>query len=337
MLRGRIERIRSDFDRLRAIPMGDPSEREVIVYLPPDFKSKGELPSVYFLPGWGSRASKFVHDSGIFGMSFLEQIENAILSQHVPAFIGVFVDAASKLGCSQYINSPSLGPIQDWIADDVTELVDSRFGAAAHAEKRVIAGHSSGGFGAIWMGLQRPDRFRGVISAAGDSFFELSVLSHLLPTWSELQKAGSIENFIKNFLAHPQPTSLGSRSFLTMLTLSLAPCYAPRPGQGPLHGELFFDFESGALKKEVWEEYLSKDPLQGFGQIDAAPLKKSFFLLDCGKHDEYAAQLGHRQLYQKLKNQNIPAQLEEFDGRHSGNDWRYSFRLKAVMNQMGLS
>jgi pimeloyl-ACP methyl ester carboxylesterase len=309
--------------------MGDPSLREVITYIPPNVDTAG-LKTVYFLPGWGSRGSKFLQDSEVFGQSFLHRLEAAVSSKEIYAFVSVFVDGSSTLGCHQYINSASLGPVQDWIAEDLPQLIETRYGCSAKASDRIVAGHSSGGFGALWLGLQRPDRFQRIVAAAADSFFEISILSHLLGTWQELTQRGGIEGFLQYFKKHPQPQSLGSRSFLTMLTLSLAPCYSPRTSPAPLFGELFFDLQTGQIREEIWEEYLRWDPIRGVTQTDSKKLENSFFVLDCGTEDEYGAQLGHRQIAEKMTHQGISHHLMEFSGKHSGNDWRYIERLKHV-------
>lgn len=336
MISGRTERFHLNFPRLENNSIGDPAIREIIVHLPPKKLEASEsgFPSVYFLPGWGSRGSKFLSDSQVFGPSFLELLENAMLGGELPAFVSVFVDSQSKLGCHQYLNSASLGPVQDWIAEDIPKWLESKYPCSSDPQNRIVAGHSSGGFGALHLGFDRPDRFQGIIAAAADSFFEFSLMNGLLTALQEINQAGGLENFLGQFYQHPMPQSQGSASFLTMLQLSLAACYAPRPGLEPLHGELFFDLETGAIRPDIWEEYLEKDPIRRMDKIDPQKLAKSFFVLDCGNRDEFGAQYGHKQIAKKMQAKSIPYHQMDFKGRHSGNDWRYVDRLKAYFGRL---
>ncbi|TVQ80479.1 MAG: alpha/beta hydrolase [Bradymonadales bacterium] len=335
MLSGRIESIHREFPRLKDNSIGDSAQREISIYQPPKqlTKSQNRLQSVYVLPGWGSRASKYLQNTQVFGESFLSLIERAMLESKLPPLILVFLDGASRFGCHQYIDSAALGPNQTWIADDVTALVEERAPASPEPEDRIIYGHSSGGFGALWMGFQRPDRFRKIVCSAADSFFELSILKEVPGACAELEKAGGVEAFLEEFLKHPMPSALGSRSFLTMLLLSLAPCYAARPKTLPLHGEVFFDIKTGKIKQDIWEEYLKWDPARAVDLQDHSKLKQSYFVLDCGLQDEFAAQLGHRQIAESLQKHALPHRLEEFHGRHSGNDWRVIQRLQWALRE----
>jgi len=331
-----IQYLRHSSESIKDFPMGDSPEREVPVFLPPGYDPKRSeaYPVVFFLAGWGARGSKYLADDSIFNWSFPRIISKAIQDGSLPPMICVFPDGSSKLGCSQYVNSPALGNYLDYICDELVPLVDENFHTHADANYRAVTGHSSGGFGALICGMKRPDIFKVICSSAGDSFFEVSVLPGLSPCLTEIEKAGGVENFLEDFLSHPNPSSLGYTKFITMLTLSLAPCYAPNPSKPPLYGDLFFDVKTGEIIPEVWERYLKWDPVRMIDKHQKELKSLSYVLLECGLQDEYAAQWGHRQIAEKLKKLGVSYELNEYPVKHSGQNWRFQERLSKMLKAM---
>lgn len=319
---------------IRNFPMGDAARRTFAVYLPPSYSEKNKYPVIFFLPAWGNKASKYLQDDSVFGLSLQEQFDRGISSNQLAPFIGVFAEATSKLGSSQFVNSPSLGHYENYICDELVNLVDSKYSTYSSGEKRGIMGHSSGGYGALSIGMHRPDRFQYVASASGDSYFEINLMSAVSSTIQEIEKAGSIEKFLEQFLSHPNPGFMGGSKMMAMMMLSLAPCYAPRPNKPPLHGELFFDLKTGEIDPKIWQEYLEFDPVRMADRHSENLKKLKFVLLDCGLQDEYGAQWGHRQLYQKLLQLRVPCELSEFSGRHSGHNHRFYERCQKLLRLM---
>ncbi len=314
--------------------MGDSAERRVGVYLPPDYDSSRSYPSVYLLSAWGNQPMKYFSEDSIFGRPLQTLLDQAIRQADLPACILIAPDAGSKLGSSQFLNSPSLGNYQNFIADELVDWVDQKFSTKSAARYRAVMGHSSGGFGALRLALERPDRFLNVASASGDSFFEFHLMPLILPTILEIEKSGSIEAFISEFLNHPNPSSFGPSKMLAMLCLSLAPCYAPQPKKPPLFGDLFFDLKSGKIDHEIWHRYLGQDPVRRVKDYRENILKLQHILLDAGTSDEYGAQLGHRQLAESLQEIGARFELIEFQGRHSGHNHRFVLRIKKLLASM---
>lgn len=306
------------------------------VYLPPNFDDSGKTlyPLIFLLSGWGSRSSKYLNSDSAFGRSIPDQLDELILAKQLPACIIVCPDGTSKLGHSQYINSPSTGHYMDYLCDELVALVDEKYPTFKSADKRAVMGHSSGGYGALAICAERPDVFKYFCSSAGDSFFEASVLPGLVPSVSCIESSGGVENFIHEFLSHPNPGGLGHAKFMTMLTLSLAPLYCPSPNNGPLYGELFFDPSSGAIHDDIWNKWLEHDPLRFIQKKITNVAKSKLILLDCGLQDEHAAQWGHRQIAQILKKEGVQHELREYSGRHSGQNWRFPERMELILKEM---
>ncbi|MDB5038943.1 MAG: esterase family protein [Bacteriovoracaceae bacterium] len=319
---------------LKGFPMGDPHERVFPVYLPPGYSRKRAepYPVVFLLAGWSGRSSSYVNDSSVFQIPLQARLDQAIRGKKMPPVIVVFPDGASKLGGSQYVNSPAIGNYMDYIADELVELIDDRYHTHRSARYRGIAGHSSGGYGALVHGFLRPDRFQFVCSSAGDTYFELSFAPAIIDALNEIKKAGSIQKFISEISNSTQPPS--GRKMNGLLMVSMAPIYAPNLKAAPLYGDLPFDLETGEMIEEVWKKYLKWDPVHLIDKTFKKAKALKFIHLDAGLQDEYALQWGHRQLAAKLKKYKIPHQLDEFVGTHSGNHWRFEGRIQLMLTKM---
>jgi len=319
---------------LKSAPLLKTPVRELAVYLPPDYSDQKKYPVFYILSAWGNRPTKYLADDSVFGESLPTQFDRMIESKSLEPVILVFPDGSTPLGCSQYIDSSSSGMHLTHLCDEIVPFIDQTYSTLAFNSSRAALGHSSGGFGALHLGFRRPDVFSYVCSAAGDSFFELNLLPALLPTLQELDKAGSLDKFLEEFLNHPNPGSMGSSKIMAMMLLSLAPCYAPRPGKPPLYGELFFDPTTGKINPQVWQEYLNWDPLTATELFSENIKSLKLILLDAGKSDEFGAQYGHRQLFSELKKLGAQVEITEFSGRHSGHNHRFVERVQRIQFEM---
>jgi enterochelin esterase-like enzyme len=323
--------------KLKGFPMKDAHARTFPVYLPPGYSKKPKVPyNVFFLlAGYSGKGSAYIADDSAFGVPLQARLDRAILDKKLPPCIVVFPDCTSKYGCSQYVNSPAFGHYMDYLCDELVPLIDEKYPTRRSRDHRAVAGHSSGGFGALVTGMLRPDAFGIVCSSAGDSFYEANVISQINTMMIELQKAGGIEKFIKGFLEADNRRSLSSGAFDCMMMLQLASCYAPNPKAPPLYGDLFFDLETGALIPEVWEKYLSWDPVRMVDRQAANLRKLKWILLEAGLQDEHALQWGHRQIAQKLKGLGVPHEVVEYPGGHGGHHWRFESRLIRMSQRMG--
>jgi S-formylglutathione hydrolase FrmB len=334
-----IELLKHSSEAIKGFPMGDSHQRELAVMLPPNYdpKRKEPYPVIFVLAGWGARSAKYLDNTAAFGWNFRDGMTKAMEEGKLAPCIYAFPDGNSKMGCSQYINSPSLGNYMDYICDEMTALVDEKFHTHKSSKFRAVMGHSSGGYAALIYAMKRPDAFHAFCSSAGDSFFEASILPAVIPAVSEIERAGSVDEFLEAMLEHPNPLGQGYSKFITMLTLSLAPCYAPNPSKAPLYGDLFFDLATGQIKQDIWQKYLSWDPVRLCDESEDNLKKVGFLLLECGLQDEHAAQWGHRQLAEKFEKLDLNFEIHEYPGKHSGHNHRYEKRVERILNSMKLT
>lgn len=324
---------------LKDNPMGDSHIRNLPVYIPPNYDSdrKEPYPVVYLLAGWSGRGARYINDEGVFTPSLPETFDQMIFEKKMPPVLVVFPDCGTKLGASQYVNSKANGPYMDYLCDELIPFVDQNFHTHKNQNFRGIAGHSSGGFGALATVMLRSDCFSYVCSSAGDSWYEYLYIQPIPMMVRVLKREGGVEKFIEKFLSSPNPLGLMSRdSAETMMMLSMCACYAPNLSVPLLKGDLYFDLETGELISDVWKRFLAWDPVY---MVDAHvdSLKNLKWIhLEAGAEDEYGLQIGHRQISKKLKSHGINYVMNEYPGKHGGHHYRFGQRIARMLEQMYL-
>jgi len=135
--------------------LGDPTEREALVVLPPSYvDSDARYPVVYFLDGHQESVGRF----GPVRAQLAKQMQGAGKRE----FIVVEIDGRGGLPGNFYANSPVSGNVADFVAEDLTSYIDAHYRTVADRSSRGLAGFSMGGSGAVNLGLARPDVFGAV-------------------------------------------------------------------------------------------------------------------------------------------------------------------------------
>ena len=334
--RGRIEILVHHSKLLADNPLGDPSERELGVYLPPGYDgSTRRYPVIFMLPGFTGTGLQMI-SRGAWQLPIDHRMDALIAAQHAAPAILVMPDCFTRYGGSQYVDSPAIGRYASYLCDELVPFVDARFRTVADHSGRGVVGKSSGGYGALHLAMTRPTVFSAAASHAGDCAFELSYRRELPLVAAALDREGGLENFIKRFDAAP---SKSSHDIEALSVICCAAAWSPSetgpygPGLGI---DLPFELRTGALKAEVWSRWLAADPLQQMDDPARADALRSLsvLFLDAGRSDEYGLQLGARQLSDKLRAAGISHTHEEFAGGHRHTTHRYDRSLSLVSNAL---
>jgi len=332
-----IRYVKHESKLLEDNPMGDPYVRHFPVYVPPGYDPKRSepYPIVYLLAGWAGRGARYINDEGVFLPSLPQTFDEMIHKKQMHPVIVAFPDCGTKFGASQYVNSTANGPYMDYLCDEIVPFIDGEFHTHKSREFRGIAGHSSGGFGALVTSMIRSDCFASVCSSAGDSWFEY-LYTTCIPTMIKLiHEAGGVEKFIKEFFLKPNPLGLSSQDQgETMMNLSMCSCYTPNLSVPVLKGDLYFDLHTGELIPEVWKKFLAWDPVYMVDEHVESIKKLTWIHLEAGSEDEYGLHIGHRQISKKFKNHGIEHVIEEYPGRHGGHHYRFGERIKRMLERM---
>jgi S-formylglutathione hydrolase FrmB len=330
MLRGTVDRVRFRGAALTSNALGDPVERELLVYLPPsyadDTRPPRRYPLVMVLPGFAATNSSLLNFKP-WEPNLFERYER-LLAQGCGEAILVLPDCFTRLGGSQYVDSAAQGDYQRYLAEDVLALVDARYRTLGTRGSRAIVGKSSGGFGALRMGLDRPDCFAVIASHAGDCAFELTLRGRFTEVLPVYEKHGGPAGFLA---ALREPTERAPRSqseFHALEMLALAHAYAD--------GELPVDPYTATLIPARWERWLAADPVVLSAPSSTAKSAKTLtdarlVFLDAGRSDEYGLQFGARILAGQLRSAGVAVEHEEFDGGHMGTGYRYDVSLPKMI------
>jgi enterochelin esterase-like enzyme len=315
--RGRVEMPSFESALLKGNCAGDPHVREVAVYLPPGSGERGErLPCVWLLASFTSHAHGFL-ETHPWRRGVVSLYDEAVAAGAAPRAILVMPDCFTWLGGSQYVDSAYLGPYERYLVEELVPFVDATY--PTRPGSRAVVGKSSGGFGALRLGMRHPELFGAIASISGDVAFEDSLGPELLACLRGLVPyQGDPARFLEAFRSDPD---LSGDGHAVINALAMAACYSPNL-ESSLGFDLPMDLRTGERKQTVWNRWLAFDPLNAVGEHAAALQRLRLLHLECGLRDEFHLQWGTRRLSNRLRALGIPHDHEEHEGGHRGLDPR---------------
>lgn len=324
-LRGQLEAVGIEGAALRGNALGDPTWREHFVYLPPGYDGKKRFPVVYLLPAYQSASRALLHSDA--GQPNVFQIfDRAITRGFSDEAIVVGVDSNTSFGGSQYIDSLTTGAYQTSLVDDVMATIDANYRTLPGA--RAVAGHSSGGYGALRLALDRPGTVQAVASHAADAGFDTSLRPLFEGAAVRIREAGGLTRFARTVRAEG-PASGGLASFL----LAAATAYSPDLSLPFPFARMPFDLNTAELRPSVWARWLDHDPavLTKRGGADAFRDLKLLYV-DAGTRDEFDLNVGARSIAEDARAAGARVFHEEFDGGHGGTTHRFGISLPMLVD-----
>jgi S-formylglutathione hydrolase FrmB len=288
--------------------LGDPTERDLFVYLPPGYHdSARRYPVAVLLHAAGSSAARLANppaDSPRWSPPIEDVLEPVFARQGVAPMIVVVPDGDTRVGCSQWVDSPVTGNFARYVVHDVLEHVDKNYRTLAQPASRGILGFSSGGFGAWNIASQHPETFGALAMLSGDSYLELTH-KHML------------YRFLDSIWPEAPSGPLEGNEW-AQLVYDYAATYSPNVSNPPFFVDLPISFPSGEIIEEVWARWLSFDPVVNWRERQANLRALRGILLDVGTADDYQLQWGHRLLSHHLRVAGIDHVATENAGNHGG-------------------
>jgi enterochelin esterase-like enzyme len=302
--------------------LGDPNERDLFVYLPSGYdKSDRRYPTAYLLHAYGDTAAKAVTPAtdGQRWQPPLEDVLDPVFRRMgVAPMIVVIPDGNSRYGCGQWVDSPVTGNFEQYVLNDVVGFADANYRTFPNPRSRGVFGFSSGGFGAWNLASRNPDVFGESAVLSADSFLDMThkvmPYKYLDSIWPEAPD-GPIEG-----------------NFWSEIVYDYAACYSPNPDRPPHYVDLPVAFPSGELIQEVWDRWLSFDPVVNVHDRLDNLRKLSGILLDAGSNDDYNLHWGHRLLSHHLNEAGIEHEHRENTGNHGG---RWPERYQMALQWLG--
>jgi S-formylglutathione hydrolase FrmB len=330
---GHFDELEIESNVLRDNPLGDPHVRPLWIYVPPAYDAEPDrrFPTIYLIQGMTGQLDMW-HNRSAFRPNVPERIDALFAKEDCPPALVVAVDAWTRYGGSQFIDSPGTGRYCEYLCDEVVSFVDSRYRTLAEAANRGLTGKSSGGYGAMVVPMLRPDVFGGLATHAGDALFELCYL----PEFGEVARTlrdeyeGSYERFWEDF--HSRPAFAKSSDFPLVNEYAMAACYSANE-DGSI--DLPFDVATGMLREDVWQRWLAWDPVRMARRHADALRSLRAIYIDAGKKDEFFLDLGAEAFRRELEALGITdVFFELFDAKHGGIEYRYPIAIRYLAERM---
>jgi S-formylglutathione hydrolase len=297
---GTVEKVTVHGKALDGNLEGDSPEREVTVYLPPSYAADQtrRFPVIYLLHGYGGRDDTFT----VRLANLAESSDKLAAAQGFSSAIVVTPNAFSLHKGSMYSNSPTTGDWERFIAEELVSYVDGHYRTLANRMSRGLAGHSMGGYGALRIGMKRPD-----------VFFSLYLMSSccLSPNRNPNPEAMAAAEAIKT--REQAEEASRNQGFGPSVNLASAAAWSPNPRNPPLYLDL--PVKDGKVRPDIVAKWVANAPLEMIDQY-AENLNKYYAIaIEIGTADRLLA--SNKQLHDAMTRLRIPHSFEEYDGDHT--------------------
>ncbi len=305
--------------------LGDPSRREIPVYVPPSYNAESDrrYPVIYWLHGFGGIGLAAVNRS--LWIPSLPELMDEVIQDGAPPAILVMPDASTRYGGSQYLNSPATGQYEDYIVRDLVPYIDGRYRTKPAAAHRGLSGKSSGGYGALVLAMRNPKVFAGVASHSGDMYFESGYKPFFWKAIQEINKYGSVEKFLRVFDGMPKKRQEAFEALMLLVAMAMA--YSANPDGSY---DLPVDLGTGQINEAVWHRWLQWDPVYMVERYAEGLRQMKLVYFECGTKDQWNLQFGARILHQRMTTLGIKHEHQEFDDDHSSINYRYVESLRRL-------
>jgi len=324
-MKGRVVRTSHQSLCLSDNPLADPHERDLYVYLPPQYDGKRRFGVVMMLAGFGATNHSIAAWSP-WKPNAIELFDRLVAEGRCQPAILVLPDCFNRWGGSQFIDSEGTGRYQTYLAEEVFPFVDAEYQTIPRREARAVVGRSSGGFGALRLGMDRPDVVSVIASHAGDAAFEVSMRPMLTSAAIAIDLAGGLRAFAEEI---PSTGPQNASQFDAIFVLAASAAYSPDRACFPF-AQIPMNTETGEFREDVWARWLEHDPLLRIDTSAAALQAMSLVYIDAGSRDEHGLHFAARLLKDALCERGLPVYYEEYEGGHRGTSWRYETSLPRI-------
>ena len=297
VLNGTLERVKVHGKSLEGNLMKESPAPEVSIYLPPSYAKEPNrrYPVVYLLHGYTNS------DLGYFGPTGRQLhviAERVFGAGSAKEMILVMPNCMNAYGGCMYSNSVTAGDWEGYVADDLVGYMDSHYRTLATRGSRGLAGHSMGGYGALRIGMKRPDVFSAVYALSSCCLNEGTVRPPRDGAPSAAESIKSIEEAKGNRAAQG--------------TLARAAAWAPNPANPPLYLDL--PTKGGEVQPAVAVKWAANSPVAMLDQYVANLKKYTAIALDIGLADTLIT--SNKVFVEALTRHGLAHTFETYDGDH---------------------
>src|SRR5580698_5401400 len=280
-------------------PLGDPVDRDLLVYVPPGYDASAarRYPALLAIVGFtGTGGSLFNTDALVEPLD--HRLDRLIAAGKCPPVIVAAPDCFTRVGGNQYINDAGTGRYEHYLVDEIIPFVDASYRTQPRGAWAVF-GKSSGGYGSIVLGMRRPDVFCALADHSGDACFELCYIPDFPAALDAYRDAGGPAAWLERFWADPNHRR--AKHMKPLNIIGMAAHYSPDPAAPAALAHIAwpFDLQTGELRWSVWERWRALDPVNMVDTHVAQLRQLRAIFVDCGLRDEFALHWGARALVGK--------------------------------------
>jgi len=297
---GTVEHITVHGKALEGNLEADSPDRAVTIYLPPSYAADQQrrFPVVYLLHGYGGRDNTFTTRLA----ALAESGDKLAAAQGFSEQIVVTPDAFTLHKGSMYSSSPTIGDWERFIAEDLVAFVDAHYRTLPVRLSRGLAGHSMGGYGALRIGMKRPDVFGSLYLMSS-----CCLAANRNPRPDSMAAAEAITTREQAEEAARAP------GFGPSVNLASAAAWSPNPGRPPLYLDL--PVRNGQVQPDIVAKWVANSPLEML-ESRVENLKQYYAVaIDIGLQDGLLA--SNRQLHDLMTRLHVPHSYEEYEGDHT--------------------
>jgi enterochelin esterase-like enzyme len=142
---------------------GRPIHIRGLIVLPPSYETSKSrrYPATYWTHGFGGTLRGIAAYELQYYYPYMERGER-------PEMIYVLLDQSCPFGTHEFANSANNGPWGDALVQEVIPALERRYRMDGTPSGRLLQGHSSGGWAALWLQVNYPDVFGGTWPTAPD-------------------------------------------------------------------------------------------------------------------------------------------------------------------------
>ena len=273
---------------------GESPDRNVIVYLPPDYNANPtkRYPVVYALHGYSISNDMWTHE-----IHTPQTIEGAFATG-TQGMIIVLPDSRTLHNGSMYSSSPTVGNWEGFIARDLVAYIDAHYRTLARRESRGLAGHSMGGYGTTRIGMKYPDVF--------------GALYIMSPCCMSAREAPAAD-MAKKLEAVTTKDEAVNLDWFSRATLATAAAWSPDPQKPPLYLDL--PTKDGVPQPDVLAKWAANAPLAMIDQYISNLRQYEAIAIDVGDQD--GLNVDTRKLHDILDSYGIANSFELYSGTHT--------------------
>lgn len=289
-------------------PAGENPEREISIYLPPDYdKLKNRYPVIYYLHGFQA--------NHIITPEMKNILDSAIAKNKIKPFILVQANHFTKFEGSFYTNSNFTGNWADFEATELVTYIDKNFKTIANRNSRAIAGHSMGGHGALKIAMLHPETFSSVYAMSPGI---LALVKEFGPNSDSFRQ-------LQNIKTHEQL----NKSYAPKVLVAVGQAFSPNAKNTPFYCDMPFTYNGGKLivNEEILAKWNANLPVEMIDKYAGNLRKLKAIKLDWGRNDAPRFPLQCGMFSQKLENLGIDHYAEEYIGDHGNKIWASDGRV----------